>query len=251
MKFFTGWLVGWGQNSVWGQVLGAHLIFTKCSNLTGWEGFSFFLWGWMLGFSYGCNQEGWTPQPPEENCDLLALKSDIHKVPPRAEVDIFRPVFHFRQVLTFFDKVWMLKHVESNYVEICWKLPKIFIELLSKKCYFPKMLNRCSKLVVSVENCQVCQKLSMLSAENCSNVLKYWRVLKVLQVRNFCGFASFMVYPQNRSNKGIGETLSCEIVLSKTQGNTLFLYKQPLYKQLVLKPLKNVATFEAQKSPVA
>ena len=30
-----------------------------------------------------------------------------------------------------------------------------------------------------------------------------------------------------------------------------FLYKQPVYKQPVLRPLKNVATFEAQKSPVA
>ena len=30
-----------------------------------------------------------------------------------------------------------------------------------------------------------------------------------------------------------------------------FFYKQPVYKQPVLRPLKNVATFEAQKSPVA
>ena len=28
-------------------------------------------------------------------------------------------------------------------------------------------------------------------------------------------------------------------------------FKQPVYKQPVLRPLKNVATFEAQKSPVA
>ena len=33
--------------------------------------------------------------------------------------------------------------------------------------------------------------------------------------------------------------------------STLFLYKQPVYKQPVLRPLKNVATFEAQISPVA
>ena len=32
---------------------------------------------------------------------------------------------------------------------------------------------------------------------------------------------------------------------------TYFFYKQPVYKQPVLRPLKNVATFEAQKSPVA
>ena len=32
---------------------------------------------------------------------------------------------------------------------------------------------------------------------------------------------------------------------------TFFLYKQPVYKQPVLRSLKNVATFEAQKSPVA
>ena len=32
---------------------------------------------------------------------------------------------------------------------------------------------------------------------------------------------------------------------------TFFLYKQPVYKQPVLRPLKNEATFEAQKSPVA
>ena len=30
-----------------------------------------------------------------------------------------------------------------------------------------------------------------------------------------------------------------------------FFYKKPVYKQPVLRPLKNVATFEAQKSPVA
>ena len=30
-----------------------------------------------------------------------------------------------------------------------------------------------------------------------------------------------------------------------------FFYKQPVYKQPMLRPLKNVATFEAQKSAVA
>ena len=30
-----------------------------------------------------------------------------------------------------------------------------------------------------------------------------------------------------------------------------FLDRQPVYKQAVLRPLKNVAIFEAQKSPVA
>ena len=30
-----------------------------------------------------------------------------------------------------------------------------------------------------------------------------------------------------------------------------FFYKKPVYKQPVLRPLKNVATFEAQKSPTA
>ena len=33
-------------------------------------------------------------------------------------------------------------------------------------------------------------------------------------------------------------------------GKTLF-YKQPVYKQPVLRPLKNVAIFEAQKLPIA
>ena len=32
---------------------------------------------------------------------------------------------------------------------------------------------------------------------------------------------------------------------------TFFLYKQPVYKQPVLRPLKNVATFEAHNLPVA
>ena len=32
---------------------------------------------------------------------------------------------------------------------------------------------------------------------------------------------------------------------------THFFYKQPVYKQPVLRPLKNAATFKAQKSPVA
>ena len=30
-----------------------------------------------------------------------------------------------------------------------------------------------------------------------------------------------------------------------------FFFKQPVYKQPVLRPLKNVAAYEAQKSPVA
>ena len=35
-----------------------------------------------------------------------------------------------------------------------------------------------------------------------------------------------------------------------TLNYTFFLYQQPVYKQPVLRPLKNVATFEAQKLPV-
>ena len=43
--------------------------------------------------------------------------------------------------------------------------------------------------------------------------------------------------------------LKCSITTANIE-NTFFLYKQLVYKQPVLGPWKNVATFEAQKSPV-